>query len=60
MSKGKSWAKGYKAKVKGVGCPNGKAKCYLCSNPEAVAYKTSKSSPLSDDWGIDLDDDYAA
>ena len=52
MSKGKTWAKGYRAfnHKDGKGCPNGRAKCWLCTKAEAVAYKAAAKSPLSDSW----------
>ena len=56
MSIGKSWSKGYRAnRYKGAGqkgCPNGRAKCWYCSRPGLVAYKSAAKSPLSDNWDV--------
>ena len=58
MAKGKSWAKGYRPnRLRGpdrnyLSCPNGRAKCWCCSQYEAVAYKAEAKSPLSDSWDM--------
>lgn len=58
MSNGKKWEGGYRPDRyygKGEGqtaCPNGRAKCGCCSDPEKAAYKRAKACPLSDDWAM--------
>ncbi len=53
MSIGKAWSKGYRPNRYKAGthaCPNGRAKCWVCSRPDLKEYRVGKASPLSDDW----------
>ena len=54
MSNGSPWSSGYRpSRLRGPGrdyhsCPNGRAKCWVCSRPDLVAYRADRLPSLSD------------